>query len=550
MLNQYRNLFSVIFILFMFGVKAQITKGFERPKLVVGVVVDQMRWDYLYKYYDRYGEDGFKRLLREGFSAENTFIPYVPTYTAIGHSTIYTGSVPAIHGIAGNNFYLRKTQTQVYCTQDDMVYGVGLDSNNKAGKMSPRNLLTSTITDELKLATDFKSKVFGVSLKDRGAILPVGHFGDAAYWMVDGDWISSSFYMSELPSYVKKFNREDRTTKYLNQGWNTLYDIETYNNYVSDDNPYEEPFIKDEPPTFPLDLKQISKKSGRDLIKTTPYGNTITFDFAKLLIENESLGKNPAGVPDFLAISLSSPDYIGHQFAVTSVKVEDNYLRLDKDLGEFLKYLDEKIGKESYTIFLSSDHGAAHNPQFVIDEGGNGGFFPRKEKMDEINSILAKQFGYEKLIYNVYNNQVHLNHRIIDEKDLDVEQIKQTVIHFYKNQENVSYAVDMENLGKSSLPDQLKTMAINGYNFHRSGDVLLIYEPQWYDYYGSKAGTTHGSWNPYDSHIPLIFMGWGVKQGKTYQSTYMVDIASTVSALLKISQPNGNIGKPIIDLLE
>lgn len=550
MLIQLRSLYLLVFTLGFLGLNAQNNNNLERPKLVVGLVVDQMRWDYLYKYYDRYGEDGFKRMLSEGFTAENTYIPYVPTYTAIGHSTIYTGSVPAIHGIAGNNFYVRKAQKQMYCTQDDTVVGVGLDPNQKAGKMSPKNLLTSTVTDELKLATDFQSRVYGVSLKDRGAILPVGHFGDAAYWMVDGNWISSSFYMEKLPDYVQNFNKEDHTSRYLNKGWRPLYAIETYNNYVSDDNPYEEPFIQGEKVTFPLDLKNISKEIGRDLIKTTPHGNTITFDFAKLLIENENLGNNAAGVPDFLAISLSSPDYIGHQFAVNSVKVEDNYLRLDKELGEFLKYLDIKIGKGNYTIFLSSDHGAALNPQFVIDEGGNAGFFPRKEKMDEINSILENQFGFEKLIYNVSNNQVHLNHHIIEANALDVDLIKKTVIDYYKKLDNVSFAIDMENLSNSSLPDHLKTMAINGYHYQRSGDILLIYNPQWYDYYGSRAGTTHGSWNPYDSHIPMVFMGWGIKQGKTHRPTFMSDIASTISALLHISQPNGNIGQPINELLE
>src|SRR5690606_31365804 len=186
---------------------AQLKNNNERPKLVVGIVVDQMRWDYLYKYYDRYGNEGFKRLLNEGFTAENTLIPYVPTFTAVGHTTVYTGSVPAIHGIAGNDFYIKETQTSMYCTQDDGVNGVGLDPNDEDGKMSPKNLLTSTITDELKLATDFKSKVIGVSLKDRGAILPAGHFADAAYWMVDGNWVSSSFYMKELPKFVKDFNK-------------------------------------------------------------------------------------------------------------------------------------------------------------------------------------------------------------------------------------------------------------------------------------------------------------------------------------------------------
>src|SRR5690606_24248445 len=238
------------------------------------------------------------------------------------------------------------------------------------GKMSPKNLLTSTITDELKLATDFKSKVIGVSLKDRGAILPAGHFADAAYWMVDGNWVSSSFYMKELPKFVKDFNKEDLTAKYLKDGWNTLYPLETYFPHTPDDNPYEGSYIKGEKVTFPINTQEISVKNGRDVIKATPFGNTLTLEFAKKILENENMGNNPENVTDFLAVSLSSTDYIGHQFAINSAKIEDTYLRLDKDLGEFFNYLDQKVGKGNYTVFLSADHGAAHNPQFILDERG------------------------------------------------------------------------------------------------------------------------------------------------------------------------------------
>lgn len=528
---------------------AQLKNNNDQPKLVVGIVVDQMRWDYLYRFYARYGDEGFKRMLNEGFTAENTLIPYVPTFTAIGHSTIYTGSVPAIHGIAGNDFYVRKTQTRMYCAQDDSVNGVGLDLNDKDGKMSPKNLLTSTITDELKLATDFKSKVIGVSLKDRGAILPAGHFADAAYWMVDGDWVSSTFYMEELPKYVQDFNKANFTDKYLRQGWNTLYPLDTYWNHVKDDNPYEGSYVDGEKVTFPITLSK-NTDAGRDIIKGTPFGNSITLQFVKEVIEKENLGNNPANVPDFLAVSFSSTDYVGHQFAINSAKIEDTYLRLDKDLGEFFNYLDQKVGKGNYTVFLSSDHGAAHNPQFILDEKGNGGFFAKKNINKAMDDMLKTEFGTEKLVYATSNYQVHLDHKLINSKKLDTEKIKTSIIRFLKNQEGVAFVADMDKLSQASIPDKIKSMAINGYNYKRSGDIQVILEPQWYDGYGYTTGTTHGSWNPYDSHIPLVFMGWGIKSGNTTAPTFMTDVASTISALLHIPQPNGNIGNPIVDLLK
>lgn len=546
----FLRLFLVFFAVAAIHSFAQLKNDNSRPKLVVGIVVDQMRWDYLYKFYHRYGEDGFKRLLNEGFTAENTLIPYVPTVTAIGHATVYTGSVPSIHGIAGNDFYIKETQTEMYCTQDDSVRGIGIDPADEDGKMSPKNLLTSTVTDELKLATDFKAKVFGVSLKDRGAILPAGHFADAAYWMSDGDWISSTFYQEKLPGYVTKFNREDHTGQYLKKGWDTYYPIDTYFNRVGDENDYEGSYIKGEKVTFPIDLVKISQTRGRDVIKATPYGNSITLDFARAIITHEDLGNNPANVPDFLAVSLSSTDYIGHQFAINSAKIEDTYIRLDKDLGEFFKYLDQKVGKDNYTVFLSADHGAAHNPQYFQDERGNGGYLNDKEISKILTEAMGKEFGETDLIYATTNYQLFLNHRLIEQKGLDLDEIKTFIVNFMKQQKGVAYAVDMEKISQASVPAKIKEMMINGYHHKRSGDIQIILEPQWYDGYGYTTGTTHGAWNPYDSHIPLIFMGWGIRPGNTHAPVYMTDIAPTVSALLHIQQPNGNIGEPIVELLD
>ncbi|MBC7914923.1 MAG: alkaline phosphatase family protein, partial [Pyrinomonadaceae bacterium] len=339
----------IFFFVFFFSFSAfsqnklQPSQTLQRPKLVVGLVIDQMRWDYLYRYYERYGSAGFKRLLNEGFSCDNTQISYIPTYTACGHASLYTGSVPSINGIAGNDWIVQSTGKHMYCTSDSTVQSVGTTST--AGKMSPKNLLSSTITDELKLATNFRSKVIGISLKDRGGILPAGHSADAAYWYDDltGNWITSTYYRANLPTWVETFNNQKLVDKYLSQKWTTLYPLETYKQSSPDNSPrYEGKYPKEPSPVFPHDIPAY-RSSNASTIRNTHWGNTLTFDFAKSALQSEGLGKS--GQTDFLAISLSSTDYLGHQFGPNSVEIEDMYLRLDKDIASFLNYLDTSVGK-------------------------------------------------------------------------------------------------------------------------------------------------------------------------------------------------------------
>jgi len=522
----------------------------DRPKLVVGIMVDQMRWDYLYRYYDRYTDGGFKRLLNEGFSCENTYINYVPTITAIGHSSVYTGTTPAVHGIAGNDFIIQATGRRMYCTEDETVTPLGTSSENTAGKMSPRNLLASTITDELKLASNFRSKVIGIAIKDRGAILPAGHFADAAYWFDNsGDWISSSYYMKDLPQWVKNFNKQKLAEKYLKQDWNTLYPIETYKQSIEDNNPYEGKFKGTQTPTFPIKTSQLLKDNGLGLVATTPYGNTLTLDLAKAAIEHENMGHNPTGFPDFLALSISSPDKIGHQFAINSIEVEDNYLRLDKDLETFFNYLDQTIGKGQYTVFLTADHGAAHNPQFYMDNQGNGGYFNSGTAKDGLNDLLKAKFNQEKLVISLSNYQVHLNNKLILEKNLDESAIRAQAVKYLRNLDGVAFVTDMDKASEAAIPNRIKERIINGYNYKRSGAIQIILEPQWYSGSPKAKGTTHGNWNPYDAHIPLVWMGWGVKHGATNRVTNMTDIAATLAGLLHIQEPNGSIGSPITEVI-
>ncbi|MCD8292898.1 MAG: alkaline phosphatase family protein [Prevotellaceae bacterium] len=522
-----------------------------RPKLVVGVVVDQMRWDYLYRYYDLYGEGGFKRLLGEGVSCENTQINYIPTVTAIGHSSVYTGSVPAIHGITGNSFLVESTGQWMYCTEDHSVQSVG--GEGPAGEMSPRNLLASTVTDELRLATNFHAKTIGVALKDRGAILPAGHAATAAYWFDDdtGKWITSTYYMEQLPAWVEAFNGRDLAAHYLNQDWNLLYPAEAYTQSTPDDNRYERPFTPGDAPVFPILTSQLFKEQGYGLIRTTPFGNTLTLDMAKAVVENERMGQGTD--TDFLAVSLSSTDYIGHQFGVNAVEIEDTYLRLDKDLGEFLSFLDDALGEGNYTLFLTADHGAAHNINFMKDHGIPADKWTSDLTRAALDSLLQTKYGVSGALRSLDYFQVHLDRAKLDAADADFRQVKADIIRLLQAEAGVAYVIDMERAAEATVPEAVRERVVNGYCRERSGVIQVIVEPGWYDVSstGTPLGTSHSVWNPYDAHIPLLFYGWGVNGGgrQLNREVYITDIAPTVAALLHIQMPNGCIGKPIEEVI-
>ncbi len=533
-----------ILVCFVFQILSAQTTGSKpsvaKPKLVVGVVIDQMRWDYLYRYNSLYSDKGFKRLLKEGFSCENTMIPYTPTYTAPGHTCVYTGSVPAIHGIVSNSWYDRITGKYVYCTDDSTVNSVG--STTKAGKMSPENMWSTSIADELRLSNNFKSKVIGIALKDRGAILPAGHTANAAYWFDDkvGKWISSTHYMQSLPQWVNAFNDKGYPEKYMGKEWATLLPEFKYTASTTDGKVYENAIKGLETVNFPHKLFNITKDKF-EAFKTTPFANTFTFDFAKAAIENESLGKNT--VPDFLTVSISSTDYIGHSFGPNSMEAEDTYLRLDNDIADFLAYLDTKLGKGNYLLFLTADHGAAHVPGFLNEHKINGAGIDDKDIEEQLNKTIEAKLGIKKAIEHVSSYQVYLRDSIKHN-----EEIRELIIAELKKEPYIQTALDLNELSEATLPAVQKERLANGYTPSRSGDIQFIFKPGYFD--GWNKGTTHGLWNPYDSHIPLLFYGTGVKNGRLYRETYMTDIAATLAAMLQIQMPSGCVGKVIPEIMK
>lgn len=488
-----------LFSAFMLMVTCMAAFGqVERPKLVVGFVVDQMRWDYLYYYSDQFCKGGFNRLIREGFSCENTMINYVPTVTAIGHSCIYTGSVPALNGIAGNDFMI--DGKPMYCVSDSTVQSVG--SKGKAGKMSPRNLLATGIGDMLKIATDYKAKVYGVALKDRAAILPAGHAADAAYWWDTeaGHFVSSTYYMQQLPDWVKRFN------------------------------------------------KTVQVKPGTD-VKMQPDGVTKTFLMAKAVLDNEQLGQDD--VTDMLAISISPTDVIGHAYGTRGEENKAVYIRTDAELAVFLDYLDQKVGKGNYLFFLSADHGGMHNANVMKEHKIPADGYAAWNEIKSINKSLSAKYGIAKTILMANSNRIYLDHKAIAKAGLDFDAVKKEVADSLSRNPKVHMVVDYAHAVNANLPQLIRERIVNGWNPDRSGDLFVMPKPHNVDGVVTPdyRGTSHCVWNPYDSHIPMVFMGWKVPHGQTSTPTRIVDIAPTVCEMLHIQMPNACIGDAVNEIV-
>ena len=524
----------LFFLLILLGCSASSEN--KKPKLVVAIVIDQMRYDFLENLSHRYSDNGFNRLVNDGFNCKNNFYNYVPTVTGPGHSSISTGSTPKTHGIVGNNWYDRERKHSIYCTDDSNYNNVGGD--DYSGNKSPNNLLVETFADINKMSNN-KSKTISIAIKDRGSILMGGKTADAAYWYYGKEraqWITSTFYMNQIPDWVKEFNKEDNLEKYL-EDWNTLKDISTYENHEIDNNSFEKLFKGKDNSAFPYDIKSLMKHNDCfDMIKETPYGNTMTTDFAIEAIVNENLGKR--GVTDVITVGYSSTDYIGHSFGVASVETQDTYIRLDLEIQKLLSFLDKQIGKNEYTLFLTADHGVLEIPAYLSSTGVNAQAVSENDLTNKVVKKLNDVLGIEvkKLIANVDNSQIYLNDEVISEMNLNKSKVVNELVKILESFDFISKAYTADFILGSSELIEYEKLIQNGYHKERSGDIALILKENVIFYNGK--GTTHGSGYNYDTHVPLIFYGYGIKKGETLNHTEIPDIAPTISKLLGLEMKN------------
>ncbi len=541
----------IIILLFFLSTNAQekIKKDVKKtkPKLVVGIVVDQMRYDYLTRFYNRFSEGGFKRMIRDGFSCNNHHIDYIPTTTAPGHASIFTGTTPQNHGIIGNSWYDKISKQKVYCVEDNTVSPIGTSSS--AGRMSPIKLKITTIADQNRLHTQMRGKTISIALKDRGAILSGGHTANAAYWFRgkgQGGWISSSYYMTKLPKWVVDFNESNLIDSYF-RDWDTLYEIDSYTASGNDNTKFERGFKGQEKAMFPYDLLRLKEFNGQyDIIKHTPYGNSLTVDFAIEAITKEKLGKS--NDTDFLTISFSSTDYIGHNFGANSKEVEDTYLRLDQDIKRLLMTLDKKVGENQYTVFLTSDHGATQVPQYLKSVKIPAGYFKEASVHLNMKYYINSLYQDNEIIQNISNNQVFLNYELINNKNLNIEEIQNKITNHLLTLKSIDKVYTRSQLENMNYTYGTVALLQNGFHQKRSGDVLYTLSPSIIAY--SRTGSSHGSGYTYDSHVPLLFYGNGISRGATKIKTTVSDIAPTISALLGISNPNGVTGNIINEVVD
>jgi len=533
---------SLCFFIFIFVMKLQAQ---ERPKLVVGIVVDQMRMEYLYRFQNDFTENGFNRLINKGYVFHNAHYNYMPTYTAPGHASIYTGATPSVNGIIGNEWYNRSTSKERYCTDDETVKTLGNGSKSE-GEMSPKNLLSTTITDELRMGTNFKGKVIGMSLKDRGAILPAGHFANWAFWYSKtGAFISSTFYGEKLPDWVNDFNNQKNYLNYINQGWDLFKPKASYNESDPDDSPYEGKLYGVDKPIFPYDLKKIYEKNDAGILRATPFGNNILADFAIKAIENEALGKDDD--TDFLAISFSSTDYVGHILGPRSMELQDTYLRLDQTITDLLNYLDKNIGKDNYLLFLTADHACAENANFLKNNKLNVKNIEYKEISKAIKKFSTDTYN-DDLVANYSNFNLYLNKDKIKEKALNYSIVEKSFIDFLMTQEHVKKVYNEEDIKNSNGNDFYLNMIYKGYDATQNGNLVILDKPGYIEY--GATGTSHGTPYAYDTHVPLIFYGWNIPKGETHDHKVITQIAPTIAQKIKVPFPNGTEGKVLLEVLD
>ena len=519
-----------------------------KPKLLVGIMVDQMRPDYLTRFYDDFGPDGFRRLLREGFQCRNTHYNYIPTVTAPGHTSVYTGTTPRYHGIIGNSWYDRRLRRDVYCTDDSTVQLVGTTTRGMG--VSARNAVSTTLGDEMKIVSNGRSQVLALSLKDRGSALPAGHMADGAYWfdINTGDFISSTYYVRELPSWVRDFNAQKKADFYRQQTWTPLRGPEAYLNSVADSNRYERIFKGKQAATFPYTLASLAPLNppAYEAVNISPFGNTLLTDLALTALQSTELGRDE--VPDLLAISYSSPDAVGHTFGPLSKEENDLYLRLDQEIARLLKALDQQVGKGNYTVFLTADHGASEVPLYLAEHQAPAGAQAHATLNQGAAAYLNEQLGPDKWIESERNNMYYLNRPLIARRKLELGRVQQLLAAYLREQAGIVQVSTTTDLLTQGYTTGLEQKLQNGLYYPRFGDVRFELAPGWTWELG--VGATHGSGYTYDTHVPLLWFGAGIRPGVSYEYHPVTDVAPTAAMLVDSKLPSACTGQPIPEVLQ
>ncbi len=521
----------------------------KQPKVVVGIVVDQMCYEYLYRYQANFGKDGFNRFLQKGMNCRNILYNYVPTYTGPGHASIYTGTTPNNHGIIGNEWFEASSNKVVNCIEDKKVQTVGSDSKN--GQASPKRLKTYTITDQLKM-TYPDAKVISVSIKDRGAILPGGHLSDGSYWYdnTTGTFITSTFFKKELPVWLKNFNQTKNADSY-GHTWDLLLESSKYK--AKDESPYEVIMNGKNAAVFPYNFKEMGggKINYKQFI-TSPYANTLLTDLAIEAMQNESIGRDAQ--TDFMCISYSTPDIAGHAFGPYSLELEDLYYRLDRDLSKLLNHLEKQYGKDGFVVFLTADHAVVPVPQQLVDKQLPGGYIFMEDHLKELKSYCTEKFG-EDLILAEENMNLYLKKGRIDTLGLNLYTVAKTLAAPIRSWEGVkSVFTEDEMMNETATDGEWRDMMRKGFEFHRSGSILIMLEPGYLpmqkDTPKAHQGTSHGSAFNYDTHVPLLWYGAGIQRKDVFRPMEIVDIAPTLTHILNLQRSGAMVGNPIVEVLE
>jgi len=520
----------------------------EKPKLIVTIVIDQFRYDYIYKFWDKLDENGLVKMVQEGSFCKNAQYNYLLNETSVGHATISTGAYPSHHGIISNNWYVSLKDEVINCVIDENIRTVG--GSYEAGRTSPSQLLASTLGDELKLSNNFKSKVVGIAIDNSAAILSSGHTADFAYWLDDasGNWVSSTYYMDSLPVWVEEFNAKKLPDTYLENTWETLYPLESYTESWGDTSTYESGFNGRN--VFPYDLNAMSlvrrDERNYDLLKSTPWGNVYTKDFAIACIVNDSLGYDK--YTDMLTVGFSANEYIGKRFGSNSVEMQDAVLRLDKEIAHFLTFLDDYLGEENTLVILTADHGLTYNPEYLTDQGIPSGEFSYRSAISLLGSYMNIVYEKGNWIKHYYAQQLYLNRELIEDSQIPLQEIQDRVAQFLIQFEGVSNATTSYTLQTTSFTEGIFRKIQNGYHQKRSGDVIISLSPGWTEKPEENA-SYHSSYIA-DNHVPLIWYGWKIRRSTISRPVNMIDIVPTLSHFLEISRPNASQGDIILELVE